>query len=270
MPVLFTISTIKGSVFSSDYPDAVFSFPDDIPVGIALGGEDSQIIDHWRPFVKKFLCSSHITRADDFNDYVRGFLAYVSDEGLCSSSDPIEILIQGYGETSMFPSVSLLRGMSWPDSVSLPSLHPYDRGSEYHVIGKGEEVLTLLQGIVPDSGEIYAKEFAKQARKMKKRLVSTMETACSAAGVRYARRINVNDQVEVFKDRLTNMIQMNHESDFNIAIESFNMDDLIAMSENLVNLSMLRDSILKREALHASTKEIAIITRAEGFVWIKK
>ena len=102
------------------------------------------------------------------------------------------------------------------------------------------------------------------------------QKACSAeeAGnpdvIKVAKQIHVADYVNSFKESLGDMVKDHFLAPFDIAVESFNMDDLIGTAERLVDLAGTLKHFRDGEEGYALTKDIAIVTRAEGLVWIKR
>lgn len=275
MSLLFTVSNIKGCVSASDRPGTTLPFPDRISASIALGGKSQEAVDRWRPVVREFLDSGRIAPKSRFSDYALAFYDFVKDLPMMQSGDEAEAVLQGYGDEELFPSVACIplgKGTETlsPDSLAT-SFHPYATRSQYHVIGDEEDVQALIHGIAAENEPWYAQELARTARKLKKRLVAKAEESGDAKAVKYLKKnVRVSDAVGRLEARQTYLIDGYFLTPFRIAVESFNMDDLIGMAERLVDLSGMMKHFLEGETGYALTKEIAIVTRAEGFVWIKQ
>lgn len=273
MSLVITTCTVKGCVFASNQAGVVMPFPDGIPGGIAIGAKDEGAIDRWIPVVSDFLKSSLLQPQDHFFFQCSAFQNFVCDLDLMTSGIEVEVILQGYGEQEMFPSemrIILGKGTdTWTADVFAP-IHPYKCGNIVRTVGDCEDVDTLVKGISSENEDSYAREFARQARKMKSRLVAKAEESGIPEAVRAAKAIRVADYVDSFMESFRSMMTDHFLNPFEMAVESFNMDDLIAMSERLIDLSGMLKHFRDGEAGYASTREIAIVTRAEGFVWIKK
>lgn len=275
MSVLVTMGTVKGAVFAADRPGVILPFPDGLPGGIAVGGKDIESVDKWLPVVRDFLGAGLFQSRDSFEAYVDAFEDFIANQALMSSGMEVEVVLQGYGEKEMFPSAARLQLGKGTDALCpavlvTQSFHPYESRSSVHVLGNNGDIRTLVRGISSENETRYVEEFTRQVRNMKKRLVSVAEQSGNPGVVKEVKRVRIGDYTDRFKDLLQKMVSDHFLMPFDIAIESFNLDDLIGSSERLVDLAGLLEHFRNGEADCASTREIAIITRAEGFVWIKR
>lgn len=275
MSIVITIGTVKGCVFASNRAGVVLPFPDGLPCGIAIGAGCDETVDKWLPFIKDFLKSPLLLPQDRFDAYVSAFLGYVEDRKPMLPELNAEVVLQGYGEKEMFPSgahLPLGKGVDAapPLELAVQSFHPYGTSSLVQVLGEDDDVETLIHGVSEENVEDYIDAFARKARQMKKRLVSAAEESGNPEVIKAAKQIHVADYVSSFKESLGDMVKDHFLSPFDIAIESFNMDDLIGTAERLVDLAGTLKHFRDGEEGYASTKDIAIVTRAEGLVWIKR
>ena len=54
------------------------------------------------------------------------------------------------------------------------------------------------------------------------------------------------------------------------AVSSFNIDDLASMAESLISITNLQRHITSAEESVGGPVDVAVITRSEGFTWIKR
>ena len=54
------------------------------------------------------------------------------------------------------------------------------------------------------------------------------------------------------------------------AVESFNVEELANMAESLVSITNLQRHITSSEETVGGPVDVAVITRCEGFIWVKR
>ena len=275
MSIVITIGTVKGCVFASNRAGVVLPFPNGLPGGIAIGAGCDEAVDKWLPFIKDSLKSTLLLSQDRFEAYVSAFMGYIEERKPLLPKFDVEVVLQGYGEKEMFPSEAHLplgKGVDAVPSLELTvqSFHPYGTSSQAQVLGDDDDVDTLIHGISEENVEDYTDVFARKARIMKKRLVTAAEETGNPEVIKVAKQIHVADYVSSYKESLVDMVKDHFLKPFDIAVESFNMDDLIETAERLVDLAGMLKHFREGDEGCALTREIAIVTRAEGLVWIKR
>lgn len=275
MSIVITIGSVKGCVFASNRAGVVLPFPNGFPGGIAIGAGCDEAVDKWLPFIKDFLKSTLLLPQDRFEAYVSAFMGYIEERKTLLPEFDAEVVLQGYGEKEMFPSEAHLPLGKGVDAVPflelvVQSFHPYGTSSQVQVLGDDDDVDTLIHGISEENVADYTDAFARKARIMKKRLVTVAEENGNPEVIKAAKQIHVADYVNSFKESLAEMVKDHFLEPFDIAVDSFNMDDLIETAERLVDLAGMLKHFREGEEGCALTREIAIVTRAEGLVWIKQ
>lgn len=271
MSLLFAVSNVKGCVFASDRPGAILPFPGGIPGALALGSKDPAAADQWLPFIQSFLDVGLTDRKGQFLDYSLAFCDFIRDRELMTPDIEADVVLQGYGEDEMFPSVARFTlGKGLLPISQTTTFHPHGAQSSYQVVGDGEDILTLIRGVASEDEAWYAEEMRRTARKLKKRMLAKAMETGDADAVRTVKKIRIADVVDRFTARLSTAVTNGALTPFQIAVESFNMDDLIAMAEQLVDVSGTMQHFREGKSGYALTRTIGIVTRAEGFVWIKQ
>jgi len=180
----------------------------------------------------------------------------------CNLNDFSGIVISGYGDKEIFPSIYQCRicgyiGESFilfneeKDNISLKNkalMIPF---------AQKEMVQMFMSGIDPD---LY--------NTIDEQLDVFMESLSDIIGSSYKNKLMVAKEKFI---KSTNAFQKKFYINPVMAIvESLQKTDLAEMAETLVNLTAFKRHISKDEETVGGPTDVAIITKGDGFVWIKR
>lgn len=84
------------------------------------------------------------------------------------------------------------------------------------------------------------------------------------------RNIDFNETREQMDEELSEYIQKEKEDGLLTAVEMFNVQELASMAESLVSITNLQRHFTSSEETVGGPVDVAVITRNEGFIWIKR
>ena len=82
-------------------------------------------------------------------------------------------------------------------------------------------------------------------------------------------KTSTEDIEKEFADRLEEYQQENFISGIVDAVDAFNLEDMANMAESLVSVTNLQRHISSSEESVGGPIDVAVITRTEGFFWVK-
>lgn len=277
MPLLFNVANNAGAVFASDTPGCIFPLYDGIPVCIGIGSKEDELIPQWAGIMQKFHETRNVTPEDDFSVYVTVFMIFLKSSGVnVGNGEGLNLTFCGYGDNDIFlkyRSISIVpdgNGSFIENDYYEVDLDQMRNDTAFGVTGEEDEIVNIIRGVSLDFEQQFVDLYAKYARKYKRRLVEAAKKTGNEDIIQVAKSQDPDMNAEYFHDALRRSIADDNERKFIAAVRSFNMEDLIAMSENLVNVSGTQNFYRGNHSEQHFTREIAIVTRAEGFVWIKR
>lgn len=277
MALIFNVANNAGAVFASDTPGSIFPLYDGIPVCLGVGSKDDELIPQWAGIMQKFYETRKVTPEDDFSVYMAGFMTFLKSSGVnVGNGEGLNLTFCGYGDNDIFlkyRSISIVpdgNGSFIEDDYYEVDLDQMHNDTAFGVAGEEDEIVNIIRGVSLDFEQKFIELYAKYAKKYKRRLVEAAKNTGNKDIIKVAKSQDTDMNAEYFHDNLRRSIMEDNERKFDAAVKSFNMEDLIAMSENLVNVSGTQNYYRGIHSEQHFTREIAIVTRAEGFVWIKR
>ena len=261
MAAALLMMNMQGAVMAADKDQTIFRYSDKVPFALITDPcSKLPLEDLWnefrtttpftvnRPFSKqvnsvaKFM-TSHIgdLKQDDFeNELSRNFICV------------------GYDNDDMFPKAAILEtecvegGMAFKVHENITISR--DCIVFHQAIGECTNINILLGGI---SDSILSALFHEMCNQL-----------ASFLDIPVEHLKNMGQYAEVVNAYTSQMEELQKDPETKKALQYFTIKDMVAMEENLIDTENLNHS--SSTALGGSyTKEIAILTLAEGFKWIK-
>jgi len=172
------------------------------------------------------------------------------------------IVIVGYGDKDIFPSIyqceicgkignSFILVNEKKHSIS------YEDTAFIAPFAQSEMVHTFMRGIDPDIQEA-----------IDNRLNNLMMAISDIIGKSYKNKL-----IKIKDEFMDHLIDLQHESYINPImdiVESLQKIDLAEMAETLVNLTAFKRHVSKNAETVGGPTDVAVITKGDGFVWIKR
>ena len=83
-------------------------------------------------------------------------------------------------------------------------------------------------------------------------------------------RVDLDEFQDPYRDKILEYIEEANVSSLVESVASFNIDDLSNMAESLISITNLQRHITSAEESVGGPVDVAVITRSEGFTWIKR
>lgn len=188
------------------------------------------------------------------------------------------VVIAGFGEEEMFPSLIeyQIEGMAIADhlkfKLSQQSSTGFTNSAGIIAFAQKEMVQSFMTGIHPyvrDHAEAYLNEVFPKYEEL---LLKTMGRVQKAKRERLKRVLHKAS--EAILSDLGKAIER-HQSDYHIspivdAVALLPKDELAAMAESLVNLTVLKRRVSTDKETVGGPIDVAVISKGDGFVWIKR
>lgn len=190
------------------------------------------------------------------------------------------IVITGFGESEFYPTyihvriITVLKKRLFCDELERKTIITAGENimnSCVSAFAQKEMVQTFMYGVAPDVARIYAKA------------VGSVITNLSAAIIQRVRAVDSNladqigttigDEISGILDRFTEEIgdvSNAHAVEIHLGVRSLPKDELGAMAEALVNLTKFRRRVSYQQETVGGPIDVAVITKGDGFVWIKR
>lgn len=265
----------SGIACASDTDKSIFPLSKTEPVAIVVC-PNSPI--PWEKIIYDYLRKGeprhHKTLRDYAEDFESHFQQYPSDLKWNSLGIyDLNLIFLGYGQEDIYPSVcdvqvkvneetsKLELGEIYLNSISI------NNSAGFNWNGDFERLAPILQGSTEGVKSLVAAKQLELFEMYKQRVVAKFK------GTKYENQINeslAKYQTETLLNDIVNRAMTDSFNDAFTGIDTFSIEEMVTSAEKLVNANV-RLNHLKNggKGLLGSTREIAVITCAEGFTWLK-
>jgi hypothetical protein len=252
---------------------SMIDYPDSLPHGIAESVSDTYktVIEEKIGIVFQKLPLSNEARTKLHELAVAFLLKFVP----ATSDFESGLVIAGYGEQDFFPALRSYR----VEGVLLNHvLHTTDRGHDVSEEGAGivpfaqsEMVHTFMQGVDPTYQSIVETELKAVLEKFAEAATagSGLKGAAAKAFVTTLRELN-STVVERFNEETLKHRHLHYALPAVRVTEILPKDELAAMAESLVNLTVYRRRMSMADETVGGPVDVAVISKGDGFIWIKR
>lgn len=180
------------------------------------------------------------------------------------------VVLAGFGTEDYFPSCVRLKVKGFVLDRLLvqheqPIVIDHKQNSAIQAFAMKTTVETFLQGVSPGVWSHGIALFEKHAQEGCQRVLA-------AAGA--VMPVNADDILsksrEDFEDEWVRNLLDEHYGPLRQVISSLTVDQMAELAENLVMLESLKEKVTSRTQSVGGPIDVAVITRAEGLVWIKR
>ncbi len=187
------------------------------------------------------------------------------------------LVVAGFGENEYYPSaVDLtMEGIAADHLIFSKERERAinDKTAAYVIpFAQREMVSTFMEGIDPDLRQAIETSTSSLFRDASKLILEELERDCVGVDKELQRRI-----FHSLDSALTNLIhewnevrKKNYWSPVMSIVASLPKDELAAMAEALVNLTKFKRRVSLQEETVAGPIDVAVITKGDGFIWIKR
>jgi hypothetical protein len=192
--------------------------------------------------------------------------------------DMTGIVFVGFGEDAIFPSVYPINVSGAFDNrmrYSVDKDKADDIGSECTSVicpfAQTDVMMTFIDGISPELREKVT-EAQQNSVDMAHQIIyqQLADAGVSEDILNIVEETNLEKvKEEYFNGMKEHLLETRSKGLFK-AVESFNVEELANMAENLVSITNLQRHITSSEETVGGPVDVAVITRCEGFIWVKR
>lgn len=130
---------------------------------------------------------------------------------------------------------------------------------------------TFMDGISPD----FREKIENANKTVIDQVYSDIYKKLADAGVneevlKLVEEVNTDEMKDKFENELSAYIQDEKDEGLLSAVDGFNMQELASMAESLVSITNLQRHFTSSEESVGGPVDVAVITRHEGFIWVKR
>lgn len=187
------------------------------------------------------------------------------------------LVFVGYGSEQIYPALSpILINIAFDGHLRTYTDKEIDvqisneNDAEIRSYAQDDVIKTLLRGLAPDVRSWYKGEIQSEIAKVKKNLIeNSQKSGCDEAMIESIEKINETEIADNIYSKVDESIQKVYLRGLFRSIASFNVPDMANMAESLISVTNLQRHITSSEESVGGPVDVAVITRSEGFVWIK-
>ena len=275
MAAAILMMNMQGAVMAADKDQTIFRYSDKVPFALMINPDTNiKCKQFWENVWNGF------RRSDiDGDDYMISFIEYLVDTISETKELPDEfvdekfILVQ-YQKNRIFPEAKEYHYQMDNDgsfdveetdnSTSISTGHPIG----IHRLGSFEHTSRLIDGEISDQKDALWRKF----QDMREDLIDTLKQAVNNEDKRRVNSIRLLDSYSNSNERFVKLIHSfiaKQENGIVKAISCSHIEDMVRMAENLINAEAQQYHLQHPEEPLESTREIATMTLAESFRWIK-
>lgn len=265
----------SGIACASDTDNTIYRISREEPVAFAVC-TDSPI--PWNNIIAQYCRKGEPTHHNTIEEYARDFETFIQTLPADTAwnkfgIDELNLMVFGYGVEDIYPSVCDIQivvdevaGRMKFGSVSVDKIS-ISNDAHLGIIGDWSCLEPIMSGATVHVQNYAVAKQLELYEKYKDRVMEKFK------GTKYEEYVRESFENFDYKNSLPcivdNVIQKELR-DVYVGIDSFSVEDIVTSAETLVN-SNVRLLHLKAggKGLTGSTREIAVLTRAEGFTWIK-
>ena len=211
---------------------------------------------------------------DMFDDWVGGFTNYIRSMLYYNGTG---IVFVGYGRNDLFPSLlpSYVSGAfnnRLRYYLDMSGLNEIGEGCSASItpFAQGDVMLTLMKGIAPNFYEKVVELHTQSLSDEREKIVALLQAqGVDEDIVKKVRDVDTADIEKRHSNSMDAYMQEEYIDGIVNAVESFNVEDMANMTENLVSITSLQRHFSSSDETVGGPIDVAVITRAEGFTWVR-
>ena len=188
------------------------------------------------------------------------------------------LVFAGYGENDIFPCIYPIEVAGAFNNrlryfVNEARIYQVDHENTAAICpyAQVDVMQTFMDGISPD----FREKIENANKLMIDQVHFNIYKTLADAGVddtilKLVEEVNTDEIKEKFENDLSSYIQDEKDEGLLSAVEEFNMQELASMAESLVSITNLQRHFTSCEESVGGPVDVAVITRYEGFIWVKR
>ena len=187
-----------------------------------------------------------------------------------------QLIFWGYGENELFPSyhaysvslaidgrLKLTYDADWKVSET--------KGSCVAPFAQTDVANTVVRGVDDSLRQQFYTQYRDSVSLIKEELLKGLESAGAPDELRkVVSGIDVDKYLDLYRKSMNEYIDTNYVNKLLDMVGSLGKEDLGDMAENLVRMTCLKRHITTDEETVGGPVDVAVITKGDGFVWLKR
>ena len=266
MAAAILMMNMQGAVMAADKDSTIFRYSDKVPFALMVN-PNSKLpwADIWNEFrINSDLSESYLTPIED---YLKHILPQYAD-----SITNETIFCVYYEPGGIFPVTHNLEIRIANHQVEInkddSSLCISSRGNTSYVnwLGQLSHMGTILGDSIIETEDVARSIYPKLVSEFKARALNAVTDETKQAEI----ELYLDDyELEILLECLLDKPQILLKRNLDAAITSYHIEDMVRMSEKLIDAEAQLEHLKDPQKPLTETKEIATMTLAEGFRWIK-
>lgn len=266
---------MSGIACASDTDRTIYQLSKSYPLAVAV---NSYSPIPWDTIINNYKRLGEPEEKENFEDYAKDFEKFLSSIPVTEdyqdlSTDDSNIIFMGYGKEDLFPQIfdtciGLTDGkLSFDNDRTEIFKVSHQEYAHINLLGNLDSVHTLIWGATRDVNDILLENHLKTFNVYKERVIEKFKGTEFEAFV--TKKFEAYDAKQYFMMKMCEAINKTYASVLD-GIETFSVEDMVMATETIVNAEVRLDHLSSgcKTPLN-TTREIAVITRAEGLTWIK-
>ena len=187
-----------------------------------------------------------------------------------------ELVFGGYGDDEIFPSYySYVISSAFDDRIKKTLKSQYvvsnDRVACVEPFAQTDVANTVVRGIDADLRMKFYESYNASITMFRDEIVSKLESAGAPEKLKEVLiALDMNAYTKTFVDGMDAYIQENYIQKLVDTVAYLSKEDLADMAESLVRMTYLKRRITSEEESVGGPVDVAVITKGDGFVWLKR
>lgn len=198
---------------------------------------------------------------------------YITSEFFYKASGLVFI---GYGCKDLFPSYhsiyisGIFNGkLRWCKDDS-DRINAENGTALIRPFAQDDVIMTMVKGIAPDLYTKVIEENKTELSQYRENVIDKLkEAGVSEDIIVKVNEIDNEHYVKTYSEQLDEFIDDNYIAGIMDAVDSFNVEDLTNMAGSLISITNLQRHFSSSEESVGGPVDVAVITKAEGFKWVK-
>ena len=211
---------------------------------------------------------------DMFDDWVSGFTNYIRSRFYYNGTG---IVFVGYGKNDIFPTLlpTYVSGAfnNWLryylDTNGMYAIGE-DCSASITPFAQSDVMITLMKGIAPNFYEKVTDLNVRSLSEEREKIASLLkDEGVDEAIIKKVRDIDTTDIEKKHSESMDEYMQEEYVDGIVNAVDSFNVEDMANMAENLASITSLQRHFSSSDETVGGPIDVAVITRVEGFTWVR-
>jgi len=186
------------------------------------------------------------------------------------------VVFIGYGDQDIFPSVfpTVIGGaidnrLRYFFNLERADKITHENSACILPFAQGDVMITMMKGIAPDMYTAITEEVRQLTEKAVRQVAEKLGVSDDEKVTEAAAPVIEMTQKEL-EEKIDDIIMEKFTSGLVNTVEFFNVEDMVNMAESLISITNLQRHITSSEETVGGPIDVAVITKTDGFKWVKQ